>query len=399
MIKDQDKTFENKLHFIFFVLKKGSTNLQGNNINELFKALNDSKCPVYFIINHASKNKKKNASTIQSVIEYLERADYKNLSDENNFIACNFKKEDELDVHGIDKIFKKMQEHINEKQYLENNLKNKMFELKKNFTSYIENRKNFGSFENEDLINIRDSKLEIGFNEKMKEIINLANENYLFSKINVATIIENGKKIAENCKNIIISLSKLKGILPNISQSIPAISILQAVMIKETAQGYGLDFNILNAGTKFLSKNISNLNLNKKQKDHKKEDNNKNSIKTIYNPKEINKALDTLESQIKDKLEKGNNKKTILTLAKILNIIYNENLKMKPDNINQYLFNITFTNEVSEYCMKYFERELKESKGLIFMVNYFNKCESLLKDLEVYINKKDWDNYEIEIKK
>ena len=212
MIKDQDKTFENKLHFIFFVLKKGSTNLQGNNINEHFKALNDSKCPVYFIINHASKNKKKNASTIQSVIEYLERADYKNLSDENNFIACNFKKEDELDVHGIDKIFKKMQEHINEKQYLENNLKNKMFELKKNFTSYIENRKNFGSFENEDLINIRDIKSEIGFNEKMKEIIKLANENYLFSKINVSSIIENGRKIAEKCKNIIISLSKLKGI-------------------------------------------------------------------------------------------------------------------------------------------------------------------------------------------
>ena len=33
------------------------------------------------------------------------------------------------------------------------------------------------------------------------------------------------------------------------------------------------------------------------------------------------------------------------------------------------------------------------------MVNYFNKCESLLKDMEFYINKKEWENYDIEIKK
>ena len=72
---------------------------------------------------------------------------------------------------------------------------------------------------------------------------------------------------------------------------------------------------------------------------------------------------------------------------------------MKPDNINQYLFNKIFINEVSEYCKKYFERELKESKGLIFMVNYFNKCESLLQDIDFYINKKEWDDFEMEIKK
>ena len=59
MVKDQDKTFENKIHFIFFILKKGTSCFQGNNINRLFKALNDSKCPVYFFINYASKNKKK----------------------------------------------------------------------------------------------------------------------------------------------------------------------------------------------------------------------------------------------------------------------------------------------------------------------------------------------------
>ena len=33
------------------------------------------------------------------------------------------------------------------------------------------------------------------------------------------------------------------------------------------------------------------------------------------------------------------------------------------------------------------------------MVNYFNKCESLLQDIESYINKKEWENFEMEIKK
>ena len=32
------------------------------------------------------------------------------------------------------------------------------------------------------------------------------------------------------------------------------------------------------------------------------------------------------------------------------------------------------------------------------MVNYFNKCKSLLEDIEYYINKKDWGKFNIEIK-
>ena len=175
-------------------------------------------------------------------------------------------------------------------------------------------------------------------------------------------------------------------------------------MVKEIAQGYGLDFNVLNSGTKYLLNNIyNNLNLDKKA--HKKDNNNKNNFEDnndkpkFYNLKEISKSLDTIENQIKDKLQKGNNKKTILTLAQLLNIIYTENWKIKEDTKNQYLFNKDLTNDISEYCKEYFERELKESKGLIFMVNYFNKCESLLQDIESYINKKEWENFEMEIKK
>ena len=33
------------------------------------------------------------------------------------------------------------------------------------------------------------------------------------------------------------------------------------------------------------------------------------------------------------------------------------------------------------------------------MLNYFNKCESLLNDIEYYSEKTDWAKYDIEIKK
>ena len=39
-----------------------------------------------------------------------------------------------------------------------------------------------------------------------------------------------------------------------------------------------------------------------------------------------------------------------------------------------------------------------ETEGLSFMVNYFNKLESLLEDIKCYINKNDWGKYNIEIK-
>ena len=286
MIKNQDKTFENKIHFIFFVLRNGAINLQGDNNEELFKALNDSKCPVYFILNQSPKNdensdnknkenkdkkdnkkkrkkKDENKSIFKPIIENLKRLECFKLTDKNNFIAVNFKSQNNLEIHGIDKIFKKMHDYINEKEYLNNNLKNKMFELMKDFRSDIQNKNNFGCFENDDIINIKNYKADIHFNEHMDEIIELTNKNDLFSKINVSSIINNGREMADKCKDIIISFSKLKGILPNISQNIPAISILQAFMVKEIAEGYGLDINVVNSGTQYLLSSIfNNFNLN-----------------------------------------------------------------------------------------------------------------------------------------
>ena len=52
------------------------------------------------------------------------------------------------------------------------------------------------------------------------------------------------------------------------------------------------------------------------------------------------------------------------------------------------------------FCVFYFEKEIRESKGLVFLINYFNALNGLLKDIdEYYIPKKDWDNFEMEIKK
>ena len=100
-------------------------------------------------------------------------------------------------------------------------------------------------------------------------------------------------------------------------------------------------------------------------------------------------------------LEKRNNRDSILTLANLINLLKenNNNNWEKIENIQSLDSNYKFTKEISSFCIDFFENELIESEGLTFMMNYFNKCESLLKDIEYYINKKDWEEYNIEIKK
>ena len=126
-----------------------------------------------------------------------------------------------------------------------------------------------------------------------------------------------------------------------------------------------------------------------------KKDNNKND--KILKTDEIIQSLDIIKDKIQNKLDKTN-KDSILNLAKTLNEIKKIIGKVQKENDLQ-IFNQNFTNEVYICCIKFFEKELIESEGLNFMVNYFNKCESLLKDIEYYMNKKDWGKYNIEIKK
>ena len=397
MIKEQDKTFENQIHFIFFVLMKGNS-LEGENINELFKALNESKCPVFFLVNKATKKKKKFYTDIDPIITQLNLLGCNKLADQSNFINANFKEEDETSVHGIGEIFKKIKSHINDRNYLDKNLKDKLIKLLNEFNSEVLSNKLFNSKESEDKIVIKKLKSKIKFNEKMAEIIKMPNQNVLFSKINVPSLLINGRRIEKKCKKAIISLSNLKGIIPSVSEKIPALSIFQAVMVKEIAEGYGLDINILNSGTKFLLNSIRN-NLSSLKNIKIDNDNNQNFL-VILDTKEISESLNIIENKVKDKLEKGKNRDSILVLANLLNFIWEKNKNELKESDNQKPFNEEdFTNEISAFCQEYFENELIESKGVAFMLNYFNKCESLLKDIEYYSEKTDWDKYEIEIKK
>ena len=127
-------------------------------------------------------------------------------------------------------------------------------------------------------------------------------------------------------------------------------------------------------------------------KDLKKDDKKKDDgLLDILDAKEIINSLEIIKDKVKNKLE-NNNKDSILSLAKVLSkmkemIVRKENKIKKLELINQ-----EFTNDVYKYCTFYFEKELMETEGLSFMVNYFNKLESLLEDIKYYINKKDWGN-------
>ena len=108
MIKEQDKSFENQIHFIFFVLNKGVA-LEGDNILKVLKSLNESKWPVFFLINKVKENISKPGKIINPLFEYLRREKLNKLSNKDFFLTVNFK-DDEDDVgkiHGIDKILKK----------------------------------------------------------------------------------------------------------------------------------------------------------------------------------------------------------------------------------------------------------------------------------------------------
>ena len=61
-------------------------------------------------------------------------------------------------------------------------------------------------------------------------------------------------------------------------------------------------------------------------------------------------------------------------------------------------FNKEFTINIEKYCLMFFEKEIRESEGLTFMVNYYNKLNSLLDDIDYYINNNNWDNFQINVK-
>ena len=58
LIRNENKTFDKRIHFIFFILLKDSKLYinDSNNIKDIFQELNNTKIPVYFIINKVKKN-------------------------------------------------------------------------------------------------------------------------------------------------------------------------------------------------------------------------------------------------------------------------------------------------------------------------------------------------------
>ena len=387
MIKDQDKDFNTQIHFIFFIIKKDDS-LEGENILEFLKILNQSKCPVYFILNKVNENEDDFESFVDSKTEYLNSIGCKNLSNENNFISANFKEK----IHGIDTIFTKINEYIKERNYLNKELGDKMKNLLNNFRKEVESNKFFISYFKDDRISIEESKLKIDFYNKMKEINQLVSKNDLFSKIKIDSLIDNGIKLAEKCRNVIISLSKLENIFQTSSGDVPVISIFQAFMVKEIGEGFGLDINILNFGTKIFIKNIKNFLTSMKNENIINNGNNNLEISEILGGDTIIQFLDAIEDKIHDKLEKDK-KNLILSLVELINKIRELNINSEKKIKELELINRDLTLEIYEFCLSYFKKELMESDRLSFMVNYFNKFELLLKDIEYYINKKDWGEY------
>ena len=389
LIRNQGKNFEKKIHFIFVILLDTSklSFKDANNVKEIFEVLNESKCPVYFIINKIRKNIKK--ADLNKIItplkETLNKNGFNNLSKDENFIPANFLKGEKGEVHGIDTIFQKMANHINEKKYLDEKLLLEMRNLLKDFRATVEGNKSFIALSDEDKSTIDELKKEINFSTKMEEINKNIQNNEFFSKLDINTLIANGRISASKCLKVIMSLSNLKGVLPSISQNIPAISIYQAVMVKEIGAGYGLDIDILNSGTNRLIKFMRALP--KMEKEGKNQ--NKNEINKIN----IEEFKDVIQRKAKDKIKASNNdRNTVLSLADILNRIRKMNGEKKENDEKE---NIEFSESVYEYCKLFFEREISESQGLCFMVNYFSKLQSLMDDIKYYIEKNDWENYEM----
>ena len=168
-------------------------------------------------------------------------------------------------------------------------------------------------------------------------------------------------------------------------------------MIKEIGEGFGQDINALNSQTKLLMNKLNIL----KENEGMENNNDNEKLSEILDNKEITECREVIKEKIQDKLQKGN-EKGILPLAKLMNQIREKYIQWAKENNKlekEELINFDLTVNIYKFCLCFFEKELKESDCLSFMVNYFDRIESLLKDIEDYINKNDWEKYNLEIKK
>ena len=399
LITKQEQSFEKRIHFIFFLLMEGRMSTDGDNVKKIFKALNESKCPVFFIINKVKKTANFK-EIIRPLKEFFNKNGFKNISKDENFIAANFLEGTAGEIYGIDTIFSKVKEYINEKKIFDNNLKSEMENLLKDFRSTVESDKSFLGLKKDDILNIKELKEKIYFEQRMNKIKIMIKNNELFSNINIQSIMNNGRNSAYKTKDTIISLSNLKDIIPSHINDLSTISIYQAFMVKEIGERYGLDINILNSGTKlifkYIGKSLPLLEGKYFKKDNIKNTNDTNKI----NKENVEEFKDIIKKKSTEKLENvTNNNKTVYSIADIIDRLKEMDLKKgENNNDNDENSQNKLTFGLFNYCIFFFEKEIKESEGLSIMMNYLNKFLSILNDIDYYIQKKDWKNFEMEIK-
>ena len=397
LIKKKEKSFENRIHFIFFILMDGRMSPDGDNVKKVFHALNETKCPVFFIINKIKKTADFNEK-IRSLKEFFNNNGFNKLSKDENFIQANFLEGSAGEIYGIDTIFGKILEYIDNKKIFEENLKKEMESLLKDFRSNVESDISFLPLKKEDLLTIKEKKNEIDFEKRITKIKEMIKNNELFSNFDIGSLLLNGKSIASKTKDYILSLSNIKDILPDVYQNLSINSIYQAFMVKEIGEGYKLDINILNFGTKIIFKYLEKFLplLDKGLEKEIKKGNNKEDFEFInkINIEEYNNIDQETTLEHFENLTKNNN--TISSIASILDRLKKANLK-KGEKIDENSNN-KLTVGIFKYCILFFEREITESEGLSVMMNYFNKLQSLLNDIKYYKQKQDWKNFEMQVK-
>ena len=90
MIKNNENetNLAKKIHFIFCIMKNDGVNLEGENVQEFFKILNECKCPVFFIMNNVEEDFDKE-DFFEGIKEGLNtKGD--NIFKEENYINANF---------------------------------------------------------------------------------------------------------------------------------------------------------------------------------------------------------------------------------------------------------------------------------------------------------------------
>lgn len=374
-VKNEKKEIGKQLHFILFFCIEDS---QLGNSEKILQLLNDSDYPVFFIINKSFDDSDNGKSKyIQSAILFLKGKKCDNLANPDNFIPVNIKKCNKfLPFYGVEDIFKKIENYINDKKLLDKDILKKMIEFQDSYRL-----SQFGNFNNNDIDKIKNN---------IKDYCNgITRENLLFRKINLDNIKEHGRKISIDSEKNIILLSQLRNVFPENLYNLPIISFLQAYMIKEIGGGYGFDFNSVSFCFKKFDKDISKfkeLNSIIKQKENVNQINPNNNENIEFNRDELNLKINNMwENSDHEVIERL--VKRIHEITSTINNIQRDENEVNIENIIA----------ISNLCQKYFEEELDATNGLPFFIYYYKKNLSLMEDIKYYSEKKDWEKDEIEI--